>query len=162
MICYYEIDFTFWKSILNCYVLEENNENIISTMIYEIESRQMYNWVIDEFEKLLLHKIHSCLLLFKENWYRACMPYIRNLGWVCFELRIKLPWSNNLLRLIFILKWDKILLFTGWFIKPRNYSDKRNKTQINKKYNLEIEKSKKILEDFECNQKLNYQLLYTL
>lgn len=142
-------------------MVKEGND-VITNAIQEVIKQKLCVGSPKEIEKKLVHKIHQTLLLHKAQWFRPSLPGVATLSWPYLELRIQIPWSKYLLRLIFRQHQDSLIIFSGHIIKPERYEDKKTTMITKLQYEKEIENCKWISIDFFWPKKNKYQPLYTI
>lgn len=144
----------------DCYAVVEEGKDVISNAIQQIFNQKLCNEPYQQLEKTLVTKIQKILELHKEQWLRPCLPNVATLQGPCLELRIKIPKSKHLLRLIFWQHKDAFIIFSGHIIKPENYEDKQTTITTKQQYKEAIAKCGSISTDFFGSKKHTYQLIY--
>jgi len=149
-------------SMTDCYSVVNGGKDIVTESNQEIIKKKLCVCLPKEIEKKLVHKIYWALLLYKEQWFKPFPPYVTTLSWSCLELRIQLPWSKYLLRIIAEQHKDTIIIFSGYIIKPEHYEDKQTVIITKKMYTEEIKRSWLTKTDFFWPQEKDYVKLYEI
>lgn len=132
--------------------------NLLHEIVEEIHSCSIIKWTKEIISKKIKTKFSSNLSYFIENWCYPDWKIVKNLENEVYELRIQI--SNwYLLRVIFYMKFDEIILSTWYLIKEESYDDKLSKSKIDSKYQKEINDSYKIFKDYSNEQKYDYIVL---
>lgn len=129
---------------INIYTVKD----LLSSIINEIIDKWIKDWEYKKIRDDLIVKFIAELEVFIENW---CFPdnfKVKWLDWNVYEIRISIP-KKYLLRIIFYMEPDKIILTTWYLIKENKWDyKKQQKLEIEKLYEDEIYNSKMRYKDF--------------
>lgn len=135
--------------------------NLLNDIVSEIESKSLIKWTKESITEKIKIKFISNLSYFIEN---SCYPdwkIAKNLEKQVYELRIQI-WNWYLLRTIFYMQFDEIILSTWYLLKEESYNDKLSKSKVNNNYRKAIDECFDIFNDYKTKKEKDYIVLNNL
>ena len=137
-------------------LLDEHGQDVISLCLMHIKTKQYTQLKKGEVEKKCMDKIVALLHYVNMQTLQTDGVYCKTLVGNIVELRIPLPRSKYLLRIIACTWRWSCLLLTWWLIKPERYDDAGQTQSVLLEYDQQIEYAKQCREDFTHRQLLAY------
>lgn len=135
--------------------------NLLNEIVSEIDSKSLIKWNKESITEKIKTKFIVNLSYFIEN---SCYPdwkIVKNLEKQVYELRIQI-WNWYLLRIIFYMEFDEIILSTWYIIKEESYNDKLSKSKVNNSYEKVIEECFNVFNDYKTKKQKDYIVLNNL
>lgn len=135
--------------------------SLLNDIVSEIESKSLMKWTKESIREKIKLKFISNLSFFIEN---SCYPdwkVAKNLEKQVYELRIQI-WNWYLLRIIFYMEFDEIVLSTWYLLKEESYNDKLSQSKVNNTYTKVIDECFNIFNDYKSKKEKDYIVLNDL
>ncbi|MFA7717290.1 MAG: hypothetical protein WC875_01070 [Candidatus Absconditabacterales bacterium] len=144
--------------MVSVYSVLVNNHDVIDQSIDAILAKNIVRLADEKVSEKMSKKIDEAIQFFLQSNTIPDGHYIKHVDGPIHEFRISIPCSKFFLRIFFSLEKSKLVLLTNHIIKPQEYDDKKNITQIDATYVQRIQESKTIYEDFKStkHQKFRY------
>ncbi len=134
----------------------QQDHDIIHQCLEEISNWQFTGIKKIDVKQKCMKKIVAWLYYLKEQELNPDGYYRKYLEDNIIELRIQLPQSQYLLRIICWFDQKEIILLTWYIIKPQEYTDQQTQNAIDEQYREQIRISKYYRKDFKEHKKLDY------
>lgn len=141
---------------MKVYSILHNDHDIIYQCLAYIRDWQFTGLKKSEVDAKCLDKIVSWLRYLIEQSWHIDGWYRKFLEDNIIELRMQLPKSQYLLRIICGYEMPHIVLLTWYIIKPQEYTDQQTQNSIDQQYIDQISQSKHYRKDFKEQQTLDY------